>query len=187
VVSPPSDAARAQLVLAAANGDPDAWDTLVERFDRLLRTVARGFRLAPADVDDVAQATWLKALEQIHRINDPDAIGGWLVITARREALKSLQRRVREVPSDDIDRGQDECACPVAAAVQSERTRALRVAVGRLPRGQRRLFGAMLATPDPSYEQLSAALGIPVGSIGPTRRRALDALRQDEALLRAVS
>lgn len=93
--------ALARLVRRAAKRDPSAWDELVTRFNPRLRAAARGFRLSAADVDDVVQATWLAALMYIDRIERPEAIATWLLVTARRAALRTLQRGAREVVSNE--------------------------------------------------------------------------------------
>jgi DNA-directed RNA polymerase specialized sigma24 family protein len=99
-----ADSARvAALARAAAEGDPHAWDALVRRFTPALRAAARGFRVGPADVDDVVQATWLTALTRIYQLRQPEAIAGWLLVTARRESMRRLQRGLREVLTDEPD------------------------------------------------------------------------------------
>jgi RNA polymerase sigma factor (sigma-70 family) len=183
----PSGAYLSHLTRAAADGDERAWQDLVSRLDCVLRTVARRYRLCAADVDDVVQTTWLRALDHLDSLHDPGAVAGWLVVTARREAMRTLQRGVREVLIEDtgtID--EPDPTSPDVVAIQRERDVALHHAVDRLAGRQRALLASMLASPPPSYEQLSALLDIPVGSIGPTRDRALARLREDPELERAV-
>jgi RNA polymerase sigma factor (sigma-70 family) len=176
------------LAREAAAGDERAWTDLVRRFDAVLHTVARRYRLAAADVDDVVQTTWLRALAHVDRLNDPGAIAAWLIITARREAMRTLQRSVREVLVDDADAiDEPDCATPEVIAIEHERRTAVHGAVQRLPGRQRHLMASMLATPCPTYEQLSSRLDMPVGSIGPTRDRALARLREDPELERVMA
>jgi RNA polymerase sigma factor (sigma-70 family) len=176
------------LARDAAGGDEFAWTELVRRLDSVLRGVARRYRLAAADVDDVVQTTWLRAVDHVGRLNDPGAIAGWLIVTTRREAMRTLQRGVREVLTEDTsDIDDPDPAGPDMLAIERERRRALHGAVDRLSGRQRVLLSSMLATPAPTYEQLSARLEIPVGSIGPTRDRALARLRDDPDLARAVA
>ena len=178
----------ADLVRGAAAGDGDAWRRLIDRMDGVLRGVARSYRLCPADVDDVVQTTWLRATEHIERLNDPGAIASWLVVTTRRESMRTLQRGVREILVDDSTAFDVVDAASLdTALIQGERRAAVRGAVRRLSGRQRRLISSMLASPPPSYRRLSWLLDIPVGSIGPTRDRALAQLRNDAALVRAVS
>jgi RNA polymerase sigma factor (sigma-70 family) len=183
---PPRDLAG--LARRAAAGDERAWEALVARLDGVLRSVVRGYRLAPADADDVVQTTWLRALTHLHRLKEPGAIGAWLVVTARREALRSLQRSVRETLTDELEPfdAEDEIR-PDEVALERERDAALRRAVSRLSGRQRELVVRLLATPAPTYEELSDRLGMPIGSIGPTRERALARLREDPDLARLMA
>lgn len=176
-------AALAALTRAAGAGDEQAWRTLVERFTPSLRAAARGFRLAPADSEDVVQATWLAAVAQIHKLHKPESIGAWLLVTARREALRSLQRRLREnlTPEPPEPRAPDHTS-PVETLLAAEREQTLHAAVDRLPRRQRQLLSTLLTTPDTSYADLSNELQIPIGSIGPTRKRSLNRLRRNPHL-----
>jgi RNA polymerase sigma factor (sigma-70 family) len=176
------------LARDAAAGHESAWNELVRRLDSVLRGVARRYRLASADVDDVVQTTWLRAIDHVGRLQDPGAIAGWLVVTTRREAMRTLQRGVREVLTDDTTGIDDpDPAGPDVHAIERERQAALHGAVERLSGRQRVLLASMLATPAPTYEQLSERLDMPVGSIGPTRDRALSRLRGDAELVRAVA
>jgi RNA polymerase sigma factor (sigma-70 family) len=171
------------LARQAAAGDELAWRDLVERLDGVLHTVARRYRLAPADVDDVVQTTWLRALAHLDRLNDPGAIAAWLIVTARREAMRTLQRATREVLTDDAHAVEQlDDSCPETMAIERERRDAVHCAVDRLPGRQRRLLSSMLRSPSTSYAQISTRLDMPVGSIGPTRDRALARLREDPQL-----
>src|SRR5215218_11036655 len=89
------------LVRAAAAGDAEALERLVARFDRVLRGVTRSYRLSRWDADDVIQATWLQFMQHGRALREPEAVGGWLVTTARRQSLLTLQRHVRERLTDD--------------------------------------------------------------------------------------
>jgi RNA polymerase sigma factor (sigma-70 family) len=176
------------LARGAASGDESAWNELVRRLDGVLRGVARRYRLASADVDDVVQTTWLRAVDHVGRLQDPGAIAGWLVVTTRREAMRTLQRGVREVLTDDVAAIDDpDPASPDVLAIARERQAALHGAVDRLSGRQRVLLASMLASPAPTYEQISTRLDMPVGSIGPTRDRALARLREDPDLARAIA
>jgi RNA polymerase sigma factor (sigma-70 family) len=171
------------LTREAAAGCDDAWRSLVARFDPMLRGIVRGYRLDDADVEDVVQTTWIRAYRNLDRLNEPAAVGAWLAITARREALRTLQRGVRELPSAEprpLDEAGDDS--PEDIASQRERRNALRAAVRRLPGRQGELLSEMLRRPCSSYEEIAVALDMPVGSIGPTRERALARLRDDAAL-----
>jgi RNA polymerase sigma factor (sigma-70 family) len=176
------------LARDAAAGDSHAWTDLVRRLDGVLHTVARRYRLSAADVEDVVQTTWLRALAHVDRLKDPGAIAAWLIVTARREAMRTLQRTTREVLTDDVRAVEDlDPACPETFAIERERSAAVHGAVERLPSRQRRLLSSMLTSPAPSYEQISTRLEMPVGSIGPTRDRALARLREDRELVRVLA
>ena len=173
----------AEIARAALAGDEEAWRALVARFDHMLRVIVRGYRLDQADADDVIQTTWIRAYDNRHRIEEPAAIGGWLAVTARREALRTLQRGVREIVAEEPQpRDHPEAGTPETETIDRERRAAVRAAVGRLPGRQRMLLSTFLRRPAASYDEISCALDMPIGSIGPTRERALSRLRDDAAL-----
>jgi RNA polymerase sigma factor (sigma-70 family) len=182
-----ADAALARVVRSAATGDDRAWRELYGRFTPKIRRTARGFGLNAADVDDVVQSTWLAAVRGIHQIRKPEAIGDWLLVTARREALRTLQRGVRELPMDELPDSPDGGPGFDNELVEAERRDAVRAAVGRLPHRQRRLAEALLEPSAASYTRVAETLEIPIGSIGPTRARVLERLRRDRRLCAVVS
>jgi len=176
------------LVRDAAARDDRAWDELYARFTPTLRSAARGFRLSPSDVDDVVQQTWFAALRHIDTIEKPEAFCSWLLVTARREALRMMQRRVREVVVDELpEHIVPQAAPPESDLITEERRRAVHAAVRRL-RGRKQLvLDALLHTPDASYDDLAQRLRIPIGSIGPTRERGIEHLRSDRVLSTTVA
>jgi RNA polymerase sigma factor (sigma-70 family) len=169
-----------QLVRDAAAGDQAAWNRLVERFNGLVWAVARAHRLAGADASDVVQTTWLRLVENLDRLQDPERVGAWLATTARRECLRTLRLTARVLPTETEllpDPGTD---APLGASlVADERDRALWAAFGGLSERCQALLRLLVADPAPSYEEIAAAVGMPVGSIGPTRARALARLRAE--------
>lgn len=174
------NAATADLLAAAADGDQQAWDALVDRFTGLLWTVARSHRLSTADAADVVQTTWLRFVEQLGRIREPERAGAWLATTCRRESLRVLRRDGRQVPTDDertLERPDTTAVGVEDLVVRVERDQLLWAAVEALPDRCRQLLRVLAADPAPSYEEVSAALAMPVGSIGPTRGRCLQRLR----------
>ncbi|GAA2697260.1 MULTISPECIES: sigma-70 family RNA polymerase sigma factor [Actinosynnema] len=179
----------AALVGAAAEGDRGAWDQIVERYTPLVFSVVSRHRLRPADGADVNQVVWLRLVEQIGRLRDPAALPGWIVTTARNECLRVLRAQQRLLPFDPADEesavadGED----LDARLVDAERLQALRDGFGALPEQCRRLLARLLADPPPSYAALGAELGVPVGSVGPTRLRCLEKLRRTEAVARLLS
>src|SRR5271156_2869831 len=170
----------AQLVRRAADGDIQAWERLVDQFARLIWSITADFKLAESDAADVAQTTWLRLLEHIDRIQYPDRVGSWLAATARNECLRSLAARKRVVLAQD-----DEVLTAVVASspevdariLADERDQVVRDALSRLPGRWQRLLELLMADPPTSYAEISHEMGLPVGSIGPTRGRCLAQLR----------
>jgi RNA polymerase sigma factor (sigma-70 family) len=167
---------------AAADGDQSAWESIVAAYSGLVWSVARGYRLDPAAAADVSQGTWLRLVEHLGDIRDAERLGGWLATTARREALGLLRRARRDLPVDDISEMTDTPDQAAAAPadedlLRSEDQRMLWAAFGRLPDGCQRLLRLLFADPPSAYLDISAALDMPVGSIGPTRSRCLTSLK----------
>jgi RNA polymerase sigma factor (sigma-70 family) len=179
----PIDHDLGALVRAGAGGDPVALERLVARFDRLLRSVTRSYRLSRWDADDVIQSTWLQFMQHGRRLREPEALSGWLATTARRQSLRVLQRHVRERLTDDPsgDTAGDH-AEPDRELLATERREALHDALAQLPGRQRDLMRLLVAKPDVSYDEVSRELAMPIGSIGPTRARSLDRLRRTTGL-----
>ena len=167
------------LVRAAADGDAAAWDRLVDGFSGLVWAVARGMGLDHMDAADVSQTTWLRLAEHLDRLQDPDRVGGWLATTARREALRVRERAQRAVPvADGLDEADQDLEDLDAGLIRDERGVALWSAFRELPEPCRCLLRVLLADPPPSYEEVSKALDMPIGSIGPRRARCLESLRK---------
>ena len=184
---PPGEQELVAIVRAAGAGDADAWTRLVERFDGSLRHIARSYRLAPADVDDVVQGAWLELLTAIGQIREPAAIGGWLATVTRRNALRARRRPARELLTDDPELGdRDDGHGPEERALAAEREAILAGAIAALPERPRLLVTVLLTEPELDYRQVGERLSMPVGSIGPSRTRALARLARD-ARLRAVA
>lgn len=183
----PSDVELVTLVHAARAGDSTAWTRLVEHLDPGIRRIARSYRLAAADVDDVAQDTWLALLMHIDSLREPAALRGWLATTARRAALRRLQRPMRELLSDD-PRGGDQVHTegPETELLAAERRAIFARAVATLPGRQRRLITLLAADPPCDYQTISALLDMPLGSIGPVRARSLQKLAENPQL-RAIA
>lgn len=166
-------------VCAAQDGDEVAWASLVRRFDRRLRLIAHSHGLAACEVDDVVQATWLAAVEDIGRLREPAAIAGWLATTARRTAIRAAQGRRRESPSDDPQLGdRPDPVQPEHRLLQSERRDVLDRAVATLPDRHRRLMSLLVGEPTLDYTQIARMLAMPAGSIGPIRGRCLERLKR---------
>jgi RNA polymerase sigma factor (sigma-70 family) len=183
-----ADTDAGDLVTAALDGDKASWEMLVQRYSGLVWSVVRGYRLGSADAADAFQTTWLRLAENLGRISNRSQVGAWLATTARREALRIARGATRLVPADDatlitlghVDDYSPELAVLDAeqARLDAERAAAVWRAFGKLPDRCRELLRILIATPPPSYVEVAAALGMPVGSIGPTRARCLRRLRQ---------
>jgi RNA polymerase sigma factor (sigma-70 family) len=170
----------AGLVRRAGDGDRWAWERLVAQFERLIWAMTRDFKLVESDANDVAQATWLRLLEHIHRLEYPARVGSWLATTARNECLRSLAARKKVVLVQDDVALKDDVADEPAVderLLADERAQAVREAMSRLPWRWQRLLEMLMSDPPVSYAEISDELGLPIGSIGPTRGRCLARLR----------
>jgi RNA polymerase sigma factor (sigma-70 family) len=169
-----------ELVKAAASGDGRAWDAIVERYAGMVWGVCRGCGLSRGDAAEVSQTTWLRLVERLSSIRDPERLGSWLAVTARRESWQVSRRSGRIIPADteatlsermadeDIDHG----------ILAGERQDLLRQAFETLHPRCQQLLRLLTADPAPTYVDVAAALHMPVGSIGPTRARCLECLRK---------
>ena len=172
----------AGLVRDAAAGDREAWERLVGQYERLIWAITREFRLVESDAADVAQVTWLRLLQHVHQMKSPDRVGSWLAATARNECLRSLTAPARK----RVVLGHDDAALEGAAIateiderlLAAERAQMVREALSSLPPRSQQLLELLMADPPVSYTEISAELGLPVGSIGPTRMRCLARLRE---------
>jgi RNA polymerase sigma factor (sigma-70 family) len=169
------------LVAAAAGGQDRAWERLVEHFSGLIWSIAGSYGLGSADVADVVQVTWLRLVEHLGRLRDPSRVGAWLVTTARRECLGLLRAGSREQVADDdatFERNGSSRS-PESRVLEGERARLVWRSFRQLgTRCQELLRALLFAYPALSYEQVAEVLGMPIGSIGPTRARCLDQLRR---------
>jgi RNA polymerase sigma factor (sigma-70 family) len=176
-----SSFATGVLLKQASDGDQRAWDELVRRYTNLLWSVGRAHRLDTADIADVVQTTWLRLLENLDRIADPDRLVGWLVTTSRRECLRTLRRSGREQPHSPDEGALDgpDLTEPLDAnLIREERDAELWAAFNRMNERCQRLLRVLMSIAPPPYEAVAAMLDMPVGSIGPTRMRCLQGLRR---------
>jgi RNA polymerase sigma factor (sigma-70 family) len=168
----------AELVRAAAEGDQVSWDRLVARYNGLVWSIARAHRLSHADAADVVQTTWLRAVEHLGRLRDPDSIGGWLATTTRHESLRAIRLGSRQVPTEiDFDSRSSDDPPVDAPLLERERDRVLWAALGQLDERCQVLLRMLVADPPATYDEICAALDMRIGSIGPTRGRCLERLR----------
>ncbi len=171
----------AALVSAARDGDQVAWNTLVDRYNRFVWSVARSFRLSTADAADAVQMTWLRLVENLNRITEPERIASWLGTTVRRECLQHLRRSGRDrsdAGTDFLVNVSDGAAPLESALLEQERDRALWQAMGMLSDKCQQLLRVLMASPPPAYVDVAQTLAMPIGSIGPARKRCLAQLRR---------
>lgn len=166
------------LLGRAAVGDREAWDEIVERYGRLVWSVVRGFRLDAAAAADVTQTVWLRLVEHVGRIEEPDRLPGWLATTARNEALRVSRASRRQVPVVvELDPPDPAAVSPEEKVVDDELAADVAGAFAHLDEGCRELLRLLTLDPPLDYQTVSELLGRPIGSIGPTRGRCLDRLR----------
>lgn len=169
----------ARLVRQAAQGDSGAWERLVEQYTRLIWSMTRDFSLTENDAADVVQVTWLRLLENIDRLESPAHVGSWLATTARRECLRALAARRKVVlVNDEVELGGDAQGPGVdERLLADDLTTEVREAMSCLPGRWQQLLELLMADPPVPYSEISDQLGLPIGSIGPTRARCLTRLR----------
>lgn len=176
-----SDPVVVRLVGRALDGDKSAWDELVERYAPLVWSICRRHRLSKADSEDVGQSVWLRLVENLPGLREPAALPGWVATTTQRECLRLLRLGRRTEPVDPLANSKD-LADEGRAAVDEdlllqERRHAVRSAFAELSERCRRLLSLLVEDPPKPYGEISAAMVMPIGSIGPTRTRCLDKLR----------
>jgi RNA polymerase sigma factor (sigma-70 family) len=168
-----------ELVARARRNDQAAWDALVERYTGLLRSIARSYDLRAADMADVTQTVWLRLVERLDELREPDRVGTWLAVTTHRESRWTLRRRGRELPAWSVpdqvpapDHGGVEGTC-----VQRARLSDVASAIREMPERCRRMLRSFALAPV-TYAEIAESLDIPIGSVGPTRTRCLADLRR---------
>jgi RNA polymerase sigma factor (sigma-70 family) len=179
------------LVTRAGNGDRQAWGALVERYAPLIWSICRRHRLGDADAEDVGQSVWLQLVDHLDRVRDPAALPGWLATVTRRECLRVLHAvRAPLAARYVMDAGtipDEQAGTADQELLAAERHAALSEAFGDLPSSGRRLILMLIQDPPMPYTEISARLGIPVGSIGPTRSRCLGKLRRHPAIAALIN
>jgi RNA polymerase sigma factor (sigma-70 family) len=169
------------LVQDSLAGDENAWIELVRRLVHLVTKIARQYRLSPADTDDVSQTVWLRLVEHLADIREPAALPGWVATTAKHECQQTLRRAGRAYPVDPLtDSKLDRSDHPDLDVdlIEEERLRVLRAGVAELPAHHRELIELLATDPPVPYAEISRRLGMSIGSIGPTRSRILQRLRE---------
>jgi RNA polymerase sigma factor (sigma-70 family) len=181
------DSSVVALVNRVGDGDQEAWNEIIERYSPLVWSICLRFELTRQDIDDVGQSVWLLLVENIGSLREAAALPGWLATTTRRECLRVVRAGRRHdhaglPPEDQMPLDPDDTTIE-QELILAERNAALRAAFAELPQRCHQLLSMLISDPPPAYAQISDALGIPVGSIGPTRARCLDRLRQSPHLV----
>src|ERR1700722_1141788 len=170
------------LVDRAAAGDEGAWNEIVDRYAPLVWSICTRYQLGHEEAHDVGQTVWLLLVEKIGGLREPAALPGWLATTTQRECFRVLrvERRHEHTELPAVDQMPPD---PDATMIEEEvlaggRGAAFRAAFDTLPSGCRALLSLLASDPPPGYAEISATLGVAVGSIGPMRARCLDRLRR---------
>ena len=178
-------------ITALKCSDEQGWNALIEAYQPIIKSVCRSYRLKPEDAADVSQTVWMQVVDNLDRIREPRAMPGWIKTTATRAALGVLRSRNR---LSVVDVSQDNSAgwsrlTPStdgsevdAGMLDAERRAAVRNGLAELTESHRTLLGLLVADPPISYQHISDQLGLPVGSIGPTRARCLRKLAATTAI-----
>jgi RNA polymerase sigma factor (sigma-70 family) len=175
------------LVERAVNRDQTAWNDIVERYAPLVWSVCARYRLNEQDIEDVGQTVWLLLVEHLRALREPAALPGWLATTTHRECQRALTTARK---TEDAGTKLDDALAVVDGALieqeilAAERNAALRLALRELPPRCQQLLAMLISDPPYSYAEISAAMEIPMGSIGPQRSRCLERLRRTAALAR---
>lgn len=163
-----------ELVRRCMLGDAAAWRAFVERHTRLVWSVIRRHRLEESDAEDVHQAVFMAAVSNLSSLRESGRVVAWLATTTRRECWRTLRNR-RRTATGALS---DDAAASVPAAEESlellEQRQAVRESLMELGGRCQRLLEALFSAPgEPSYPAIAEQLGMPIGSIGPTRARCL--------------
>ena len=170
-----------QLVLACRRGDQLAWEKLIRRYQRLIYAIPLRAGLDEDRAAEIFQDVFTTLFQKLNDIEEPERIQAWLVTTARRKTWRTISKEGRPRSNVDDDIGSDEAAAirdeaplPDEQLLILEKQHQIRTAVSSLDERCRNLLHMLFYRSEPpSYAELAASLGIPEGSIGPTRARCL--------------
>jgi RNA polymerase sigma factor (sigma-70 family) len=163
------------LVRDAASGSQESWNTLVDTFAGLVWSVIRGHRFSGAEAADISQTVWLKCVENLHRVREPERFAAWIATTTRHECYRITRRSGRsvamaEVPEIEVDDISDGV---VSSAIAAQDRDSIAEALGLIPPRCQVLLRMLSSEPPLTYDEISETLEMPKGSIGPTRARCL--------------
>jgi RNA polymerase sigma factor (sigma-70 family) len=176
---PDRRARMADLLDAAKDGNDEALGQLVTELSPMLWQVARAAGLGADDAEDVLQTVWTRLLASLDDIRSPAAVISWLVLTTRREAWRVRACARKQLPADQewLSALPDHAPGSEEQAIINDQRRALWLAIGQLSPRCQALLRIIAFVPRPDYQTVAADLGMPTGSIGPTRGRCLAKLR----------
>ncbi len=172
-----------RLIQSCRQGDAQAWNTLVDKYERLVYSIALNYALSPHDAADISQITFTILLQSLDNLRADSRLGPWLATVARRHTWRLLERQRRESanPTEDLSDGLRQIADDASAAPfkRWERIEWLDSGLSLLnERCQALLQALYLDARQPSYDEVAAQLDMAVGSVGPTRARCLKRLKQ---------
>ncbi|MFD4139644.1 sigma-70 family RNA polymerase sigma factor [Streptomyces sp. NBC_00390] len=174
-----------RLVDECLAGNQDSWNKIVDNYTPLIWAIVRGYRLATADCEDVIQTTWMRVIQHLGQLREPEKLAHWLSVSARRESLKHIRKSGRSVPAEEpevFDRPELSANQPEEAALKQETRDEVLLAYCSLSPKCQALLGLLVADPPMSYDEVSATLGLARGSIGPLRGRCLKHLERAMAV-----
>jgi RNA polymerase sigma factor (sigma-70 family) len=179
------------LVTRARNGEKRAWDALVERYAPLVWSICRRHRLGSAEASDVSQTIWLRLVDELAAVRDQAALPGWLAAATLRECSRVRRAARRQQAAGYMLDAADIPGGPAPVVehelLMAERDAALREAFMHLPPGSQQLIALLIQDPPVADAEIAARLGIPAGSVGPSRGRCLEQLRGHPAVAALIS
>jgi RNA polymerase sigma factor (sigma-70 family) len=168
----------------ATKDEEEAWNQLVTRFQPLIDSIARRHRLAPSDAQDVSQYVWLQLLGHVNRLREPRALPGWIATTTKRRCYEILRDHKRLVSADPLLMSMTNSDGHFAIddeLFRAERRSVVRQGLAELREDQQQLLLLLVADPPVPYCEISRRMQLPIGSIGPTRARLLNKLKNNVA------
>jgi RNA polymerase sigma factor (sigma-70 family) len=170
-----------QLLRSCRAGDANAWEEVLTTYERLVFSIPLNYGLSHDEAADVAQQTFIALIESIDTLSADSRLGAWLATVARRQTWRVLERQRREQPDSDllIDKALQLRPTHPDSLERWELIEWLHRGIARLGERCRELLLALYFAPhEPPYTEVATRLGLAVGSIGPTRARCLEQLRQ---------
>lgn len=172
-----------QLLQGCRQGDPQAWELLLDRYERLVYSIPLNYGLTVADAADIAQRTFTIFLRQMHDLDDDSNLAAWLATVARRRSWRLLEQSKRERVGSEADLSEKLFAIPDKRGERrldrAEALEWLEQGLRRLDDRCRRLLLALYFSPEkPSYAEVAQQFDMAVGSVGPTRARCLERLKE---------